>query len=57
MTVLSFGFAIFESIFNNINNIDLIFNFLNTYYDGKIRLDLIPNANLNAHKNVTKSNK
>ena len=26
--------------------------FLNTYYDGKIRLDLIPNANLNAHKNV-----
>ena len=29
--------------------------FLNTYYDGKIRLDLIPNANLNAHKNVTKS--
>ena len=29
--------------------------FLNTYYDGKIRLDLIPNANLNAHKNVAKS--
>jgi hypothetical protein len=30
--------------------------FLNTYYDGKIRLDIIPTTNLNAHKNVTKSN-
>ena len=29
--------------------------FLNSYYDGKIRLDLIPKANLAAHKNVTKS--
>jgi hypothetical protein len=29
--------------------------FLNTYYDGRIRLDLIPKANLQAHKNVTKS--
>jgi len=29
--------------------------FLNTYYDGKIRLDIIPKANLEAHKNVTKS--
>lgn len=29
--------------------------FLNTYYDGKIRLELIPKANLEAHKNVTKS--
>jgi hypothetical protein len=30
--------------------------FLKTYYDGRIRLDLIPKANLDAHKNVTKSN-
>ena len=29
--------------------------FLNSYYDGKIRLDLIPKANLAANKNVTKS--
>ena len=29
--------------------------FLNTYYDGKIRLDIIPKANLEAHKNITKS--
>jgi len=30
--------------------------FLNTYYDGRIRLDLIPKENLEAHKNITKSN-
>ena len=29
--------------------------FLDTYYDGRIRLDLIPPPNLNAHKNITKS--
>jgi hypothetical protein len=29
--------------------------FLNTYYDGRIRLDLIPDVNLSAHKTVTKS--
>ena len=29
--------------------------FLNTYYDGRIRLDLVPKANLDAHKNITKS--
>jgi hypothetical protein len=29
--------------------------FLNSYYDGRIRLDLIPKANLEAHKSVTKS--
>jgi hypothetical protein len=29
--------------------------FLNTYYDGRIRLDLIPKSNLEAHKNITKS--
>lgn len=29
--------------------------FLNTYYDGKVRLDLIPKSNLESHKNVTKS--
>lgn len=29
--------------------------FLNTYYDGRIRLDLIPKENLDAHKNITKS--
>jgi len=29
--------------------------FLNTYYDGRIRLDLIPNINLEAHKKVTRS--
>ena len=26
-----------------------------TYYDGRVRLDIIPKANLEAHKNVTKS--
>jgi len=30
--------------------------FLNTYYDGRIRLDIIPKNNLNAHKNITGSN-
>lgn len=30
--------------------------FLNTYYDGRVRVDLIPKVNLQAHKNVTKSN-
>jgi hypothetical protein len=30
--------------------------FLNTYYDGRVRLDLIPKINLEAHRNVTKSN-
>jgi hypothetical protein len=29
--------------------------FLNTYYDGRVRLDLIPKANIDAHKNITKS--
>jgi hypothetical protein len=29
--------------------------FLNTYYDGRVRHDLVPKANLEAHKNVTKS--
>jgi hypothetical protein len=29
--------------------------FLNTYYDGRIRLDLIPNQNLESHKKITKS--
>ena len=29
--------------------------FLNTYYDGRIRLDIIPKQNLEAHKKVTKS--
>ena len=29
--------------------------FLNTYYDGRIRLDLIPKANLEVHKRITKS--
>lgn len=29
--------------------------FLNTYYDGRVRLDLVPKANLDAHKNATKS--
>ena len=29
--------------------------FLNTYYDGRVRLDIIPKANLEAHKNVTNS--
>jgi hypothetical protein len=29
--------------------------FLNTYYDGRIRKDLVPKANIDAHKNVTKS--
>lgn len=29
--------------------------FLNTYYDGRIRLDLISKSNLNAHKNATSS--
>jgi hypothetical protein len=30
--------------------------FLNTYYDGRIRKDLIPDQNMKAHKMVTKSN-
>lgn len=30
--------------------------FLNTYYDGRIRLDLIPENHLVAHKTVTRSN-
>jgi hypothetical protein len=30
--------------------------FLNTYYDGRVRLDLIPNCNLDIHKKVTNSN-
>jgi hypothetical protein len=30
--------------------------FLNTKYDGRVRLDIIPKINLRAHKNVTKSN-
>ena len=30
--------------------------FLNTYYDGRVRLDLIPNENLQAHKKAAKSN-
>jgi hypothetical protein len=29
--------------------------FLNTYYDGKVRLDLVPKQNIDAHKNITKS--
>lgn len=29
--------------------------FLNTYYDGRIRLDLIPKQNLDAHKKITNS--
>jgi hypothetical protein len=29
--------------------------FLNSYYDGRVRLDLIPKSNLEIHKNVTKS--
>jgi hypothetical protein len=29
--------------------------FLNTYYDGRIRIDLIPKPNMDAHKNITKS--
>jgi hypothetical protein len=29
--------------------------FLNTYYDGRVRLDIIPNINLEAHKKITKS--
>ena len=29
--------------------------FLNTYYDGRVRIDLIPKPNLDAHKNITKS--
>jgi hypothetical protein len=29
--------------------------FLNTYYDGRVRLDLVPKANLESHKNATKS--
>ena len=29
--------------------------FLNTYYDGRVRLDLIPNINLETHKKITKS--
>ena len=30
--------------------------FLNTKYDGRVRLDIIPKINLTAHKNVAKSN-
>jgi len=30
--------------------------FLNTYYDGRVRLDLIPKCNLDIHKKVTNSN-
>ncbi len=30
--------------------------FLNTSYDGRVRLDIIPKQNLEAHKNITKSN-
>ncbi len=29
--------------------------FLNTYYDGRVRIDLVPKANVEAHKNITKS--
>jgi hypothetical protein len=29
--------------------------FLNTYYDGRVRLDIIPKTNLEAHKTATKS--
>jgi len=29
--------------------------FMNTYYDGKIRIDLVPRKNLNAHKAITNS--
>jgi len=39
------GFAIYKTS-----------KFLNTYYDGRIRLDLISKENLNAHKKITKSN-
>jgi hypothetical protein len=38
------GFAIYKTS-----------KFLNTYYDGRIRLDLIPPQNLQAHKNATNS--
>ena len=30
--------------------------FLNTYYDGRVRLDLIPEKNMKAHKSISKSN-
>ncbi len=30
--------------------------FLNTSYDGRVRLDIVPKQNLEAHKNITKSN-
>jgi hypothetical protein len=30
--------------------------FLNTYYDGRVRMDIIPKVNMDAHKNITKSN-
>ena len=29
--------------------------FLNTYYDGRVRLDLVPNINMEAHKKAAKS--
>jgi hypothetical protein len=29
--------------------------FLDTYYDGRVRLDIIPKVNLEAHKKITKS--
>jgi hypothetical protein len=28
---------------------------MNTYYDGRIRIDLIPKSNLEAHKKITNS--
>ena len=30
--------------------------FLNTYYDGRVRLDIVPKRNLNTHRNIAKSN-
>ena len=39
------GFAIYRTC-----------KFLNTYYDGRIRLDLIPKSHLESHKKVTNSN-
>jgi hypothetical protein len=30
--------------------------FLNAYYDGRVRLDIVPKINIDAHKNVTRSN-
>ena len=31
------------------------FKFLNTSYDGRVRLDIVPKQNIDAHKNITKS--